>query len=162
MDTHLEKKNFDNMAEIEKNILLRYKSFEQPSLFFVNEVYDRDGGKDAFFQLLKYFEVEDLTDTNDDVSFVYLLKKGTEEWQLRHSMVGNYFLLYKFIIGVERNILLVEYPQTENEIFIRDLVIGLGGKFLSKDILDKKINLNLYDEPNPTIFRCLFSDNYDI
>jgi hypothetical protein len=150
--------------EILATIESKYHSLVEPDFAFVKQALDKDPFKDLRQILEQTFILDDYTDPNDDVSFVYNLhtaQGAVETWSLWLSMVGPYALFIKHQAGTVKNVIDLhsDTPCAEEE-----LVVNVCGQFhlilLDRAMLSKPVPLKLFvTEPeNVTVFQALFSD----
>jgi replication initiation and membrane attachment protein DnaB len=82
------------LESINNAILASYGSYTNPNYFFVSKVFKRKPYEKVIEELRLRFKVEDITDINYDVSFVYTLS-NEETYGLNLSMVGRFFALFQ-------------------------------------------------------------------
>jgi hypothetical protein len=147
------------LKQILNQIERAYVSFSNPSFAFVDQVFEARPYQDLIRILETEFELEEITDLNDDVSFVYILSQYKFKWSVRLSFIGKYFYLQRQDVEPFD----VEYDDVKKlEARLQSIFSANGFLAIPKQILSTRIKLQLYDESKPTVFRCLFSDHYDI
>ena len=138
----------------------QYKSLEKPDYSFVSKTISSKPYSELVEQLTALFEIEEITDSNDDVSFRYLLSQSEKQWVVELSMVDLYAVIFRFseIDLPDDFVTLDNATSEEKEIY--SLLSNHGFKFLSKSELEKPIALNLCNtEPdNVCLYQALFSD----
>ena len=138
----------------------RYKSLEKPDYSFVSKSISSNPYNEMVGQLKAFFEIEEITDSNDDVSFRYLLSQSGKQWVVELSMVGLYAVIFRFSEVDLPDDFVTPDKATPEEKEIYSLLSNYGFKFLSKSELEKPIALNLCNtEPdNVCFYQALFSD----
>src|SRR4051812_8045483 len=71
-------------------VLAAYKSVDKPDYSFVRKVLSARPYDPLIRRLRDYAAVEELTETDDDVCFSYLLKGRSSLWKLDLSLVGPF------------------------------------------------------------------------
>ncbi|WP_369601099.1 hypothetical protein AAIA72_14985 [Hahella sp. SMD15-11] len=105
------------------------------------------------------FEVEELTDPNDDVSFRYLLSKSKKQWVLELSMLGRYATILRIPeVGPIRVVSKDTSVQEEKDIL--SLLMENQFKVLEQQDLEQPFSLRLSNtEPEKVcVYQALFSD----
>ena len=142
-----------------KEISLTYKSLSEPNFSFVDKAISSNPYRDIVTEIGKKFLIEDIADTNDDVSFRYKLSMKTKTWILEISMVGPYAVLLK-----EKNE--YEYKIVDSDLCMLEesKIISLCRQgnivFLKRHDLEVPVDLKLFnaDPENVCIYQALFSD----
>ena len=139
-------------------VLERYKSLEHPDLSFVSKIANSRPYEPLIQELKELFDIEETTDTNEDVCFCYVLSESKNKWVVELSMVG----LYAVILGVteDGSIALVATSTSEQEEKIVSLLGKYKFKVLQRQELEQPIALNLCNtEPEDVfMYQALFSD----
>ena len=148
--------NQSNFLEvIERN----YKSLTHPDFSFVNKVaLSRPYGL-LIEKLCDLFEVEEVTDSNDDVSFRYLVSKSNKRWIIELSMLGRYAVVFR-ISKAGCTELVSPNTTVSDEIGIISLLLLDHFEVLRQDELEQFVALNLFnaDPENVRLYQALFSD----
>ncbi len=143
-----------NLNEFLDVLERNYKSLEQPDFSFVSSAISSKPYDALIKNLRELFDVEEITDTNDDVSFRYLLSKSSEQWVVELSMLGRYAV----ILGQHGLVTLSHSTQQEQRI----LSLLLENQFvvLEQQQLEQPVSITLSNtEPeNVCIYQALFSD----
>jgi hypothetical protein len=133
--------NDDIMRQIERT----YTSLDDPRFFTISEALDNE----PFAQLMKtigtQFTVEDDTDTNTDVAFIYGLEHDGRRWVLGLSVVGPYALLGRLDAN-NRWTALIEATTRDQDEYERWLVLALnrqGLRLLGRSALEQRVPLRL-------------------
>ena len=145
-----------NLLEV---IERQYKSLEKPDYSFVSKAISSKPYSELVERLKALFEIEEITDSNDDVSFRYLLSQSGKQWVVELSMVGLYAAILRLSeAGLSEPVTLDNAVSQEKEIY--SLLSSYGFKVLDKLELEKPIKLNLCNtEPdNVCFYQALFSD----
>jgi hypothetical protein len=150
------KKNTDTLL---KAIELKYGSLEQPDFTFVNKtVLDN-----PYFSLLNelkiVFEVEEITDINDDVSFQYVLSTSGKQWVIQVSMIGLYAIVLKILDDGDLEFVRPDSSTIEEQKII-SLLLENQFSILKQEILEYPCSLKLFntESENVCIYQALFSD----
>lgn len=151
--------------EIVDSICDKYKSLESPDFSFVEQIVSTNPYAEItqYYKQIGFFLEED-TDTNDDVSFGYLLKKENKQWILRLSMVGSYAVLLELDDPINPQLVKVvsrvKYPLSNLEQQIVTVLEEHGIELMTQDILSIPIALSLFntDLENTRIYQALFTD----
>jgi hypothetical protein len=139
-------------------VLERYKSLEHPDLSFVSKIANSRPYEPLIQELKELFDIEETTDTNEDVSFCYVLSESKNKWVVELSMVGLYAVILR--VAEEGLIALVATSISEQE----GKIVSLLGKYkfeiLQRQELEQPIALNLCNtEPEDVfMYQALFSD----
>ena len=137
--------------------LSQYRSLEQPNFWFQAEAVRKRPYEPLVHELRGWLEVEDMTDLNADVSFVYRLSASGQQWNLMLSMVGPYAVLTQF---TEEGETFVGKPTSALEGSITALLARHQLERPPKAALKKPVPLRLnYCEPEDVcMFQALFTD----
>lgn len=136
-----------------------YTSLEQPDFSFVSKVISSRPYDSLIQQIQSLFEVEEITDSNEDVSFRYLLSKSKKQWVIELSMLGRYATVLRISdVGPIRVVTQNTSAQEEKNIF--SLLKENQFKVLEQQELEKPISLKLSNAEleNVCIYQALFSD----
>lgn len=139
----------------------RYGSLSEPSYAFVEEAVAARPYAALIDALSRFVRVEETTDSNDDVSFRYVLEQGRDEWALNLSMVGPYGLLMR-VAGGEGAEVIAGQPAagSTREAELLALIERSGIQLLSRETLERDVPLRRPgDEAEPTsLYQALISD----
>lgn len=83
------------IAEIERHVRRAYGSASNPDFSFVRRAQEQNPYAAMLRELPATCTVLDDTDTNDDVSFNYLITCSKQTWRLALSMVGPFAMLVR-------------------------------------------------------------------
>ena len=138
----------------------KYGSLSSPDFSFVEQSAERNPYSGLMRLLVKFLKLIDNTDTNDDVSFSYLLQKDERQWSLQLSMVGPYGLLMRVAEPSGEILTSASRDLGDVERRIVDLLRSEGVQLLDRHTLEEPIALRLYNtEPEETrLYQALFTD----
>ena len=137
----------------------KYKSLEQPDYSFVSKAVSSKPYEKLVQQFKELFEIEEITDTNDDVSFRYLVSKSENQWIVELSMVGLYAVVLRVPnAGLSETVTLDSSIKDEQDIC--SLLVSHHFELLAKSELEKPLALNLCntDPSDVRLYQALFSD----
>lgn len=152
----------NHVQEIMTFIRRRYKSLENPNFSFVAESISKYPYEDLIRQIRTYFQVQEETDPNEDVSFSYSLFREQDQWILRISMIGPYAVLLRVgksdaseIVSCTVRMLSISEKELMN------ILADNGIRLLDHDTLCLPIPLKLFNaEPeNTRVYQALFTDS---
>lgn len=148
--------DIDTLSEV---IERTYTSLEQPDFSFVSKAISSRPYDSVIQQMRSLFEVEEVTDPNDDVSFRYLLSKSNYQWVIELSMLGLYAAVFR-ISNASSIKVVTENTSIQEEQEIFNLLIENKFNVLGKKELEQPLPLKLFNtEPeNVCIYQALFSD----
>lgn len=148
--------NLQDLSEVIEN---KYKSLEQPDYSFVSKAISSRPYDSLIRKLQDLFEVEEITDPNDDVSFRYLLSKLKSQWIIELSMVGLYASFFR-VSDVGSAEVVTSDTTAQEEQKICSFLIENKFEILQQHELEQPFNLKLCNtEPeNVCIYQALFSD----
>ncbi len=140
---------------IERN----YKSLTQPDFSFVDKAISSKPYGMLIEKLRDFFEVEELTDSNDDVGFRYVVSKSNDHWIIELSMLGRYAAVFR-ISKAGRTEFVSPDTTVPEEMNIISLLLGDQFEILGQDELELSVALKLFNaEPeNVCLYQALFSD----
>jgi len=144
---------------LSETIKRTYTSLEQPDFSFVSKAISSRPYESLIQQMRSLFEVEELTDSNDDVSFRYLLSRSKNQWVVELSMLGRYATVLRISeVGPIRVVTQNISVQEEQKIF--SLLMENQFKVLEQQELEQPFPIRLSNtEPeNVCIYQALFSD----
>ncbi len=147
---------------IEAQIKERYGSLKTPTFGFLDETRIGRPYQGMLDDLLLRFFVNDATNTNQDVSLVYVIRDqdnlASTQWMLQLSLVSRYGVLFALTKTQPR--LLSSDDLTSSVRQILDLAQKWKIPLLSDEVLSTPVGLSLfYTEPeNVCIYQALFSD----
>lgn len=153
------KKLLDNIIN---DIKTKYQSLEKPNFSFVSRIVDVNPYMEFIEGLKAYCGIEDITDINYDVSFVYILNCSNQQYMLQLSMVGRYAVLYK--LSSEREMRVINPKEVEVEPIVKTVINACEKGnivLLDEQILDSEINIkvNINDEKmTSSLDECLFTN----
>lgn len=148
-----------DLQMLSETIKRAYTSLEQPDFSFVSKAILSTPYESLIQQIRSLFEVEELTDSNDDVSFRYLLSKSKDQWIVELSMLGRYATVLRISeVGSIRVVTQNTSVQEEQKIF--SLLMKNQFNILAQQELEQPIPLKLSStEPeNVCVYQALFSD----
>ena len=136
-----------------------YTSLEQPNFSFVSKAISSRPYDSIIQQMRSLFEIEEITDSNDDVSFRYLLSKSKNQWVIELSMLGRYATVLR-ISGVGPIQVVTQNISVQEEQEIFSLLTENQFTVLGQQELEQSFPLKLPNtEPgNVCIYQALFSD----
>jgi len=136
-----------------------YQSLERPDYSFVSKAISSKPNDLLIKKVQDLFDVEELTDTNDDVSFHYLVSKSNNQWIIELSMLGLYATVLKILKDGHAE-LVASNTTIPEEKDILSLLLGSQYEVLEQDELEQSIALKLFNtEPeNTCVYQALFSD----
>lgn len=146
----------EDSNEIMTSLLDKYGSLEKPTFFFVESALAKRPYDAIVRKLAKYFNVEETTDPNEDVSFVFALSQGVDSWLLQLSMIGPYAI----ILGDYEVVASDSDEQSESEKKILEVLLNNNIQVLNASCLSQPVPLKLFntDLDNVRVYQALFSD----
>jgi len=137
----------------------KYKSLKQPDYSFANKAISSRPYDSIIKKLQNSFDVEEITDTNDDVSFCYMVSKSNNQWVIELSMLGLYATVLR-VLEAGHAELITPNTATPVEQGIMSLLLGNQFEIMGQRDLEQSIDLKLFNtEPeNTCIYQALFSD----
>lgn len=147
---------------ISELIRLTYGSLESPDFSFVADAVARRPHEELARELSHHFEVSEDTDPNDDVSFVYQLRRGGSTWILRVSMVGPYAILLRLVENGGADVISDDTaPRSESETDLLKRLSSRQLQVLDRDTLLQPVPLMLFNTApeNTRIYQALFCDS---
>ncbi len=145
------------MEKIIIDLIAKYRSLRNPDYSFVSRVYQAEIYKKVIESLSGFFEIQDMTDINDDVSFVYVISSTETEWILMLSMVGRYAALFRKDPVMEY-VYFDETTKKQEEELIFSVLKQEEFLFLEEEILAAKVPLSTDGLSNETFFYFLFGE----
>lgn len=129
----------------------KYKSFTSPDYSFMKEVIAQRPYDPLLAALEKSYIITEITDVNEDVSFVYELKKDGVHLVLQLSMLGPYAVLLTPGGAIPR--------ASEVPADIRKILQENNVDVLSQALLEWPVDIVLshVSHNNTTLFQALFS-----
>jgi hypothetical protein len=155
------KKN-ELLDKIMDDIQIKYKDFTKPDFRFVSKIIDKNPYVNFINEIKHYCKIEEITDINYDVSFVYVLDCLDKQYMLQLSMVGRYATFYR--LTSERVMLLIDKSEVESEFLDKEVINSLEKNniiLLNEQMLEYEINIkvNINDEKNTaSLNECLFTN----
>ena len=145
-------------AQLSALILDKYKSLEEPDFSFVSKAMSSKPYDALIQEVQGLFEVEDITDSNDDVSFCYVLSNMENQWEIQLSMVGLYAVIFRKTEAKLSELVVSAISEKEQEII--SLLRKYQFELLQQPVLEQRLALSLFNaEPeNTCIYQALFSD----
>lgn len=136
-----------------------YKSLEQPDFSFVSRAVSSKPYEALIKDFRDLFDVEEITDPNDDVSFRYVVSKSNNQWVVELSMLGKYTAVLRVFQPGHTELVSQNSSAPEDKDII-SLLIENQFEILGKDELEQPVALKLFNtEPeNTCIYQALFSD----
>lgn len=144
-----------------EHIREKYRDLDHPEFWFVGESISRQPYQPLVERLEQQFSVQDDTDPNDDVSFIYVLRSGRDAWVLALSMVGPFAALFR---ATSDHPVLIDATGmsalTKQEAELVEEAQSFGFSFLTKALLEMPIGLTLQNasRENTRLYQALFSD----
>lgn len=134
--------------EILNNIKLQYKSLTVPNYDFIKENQKQESYRKIIKEIKSNFSVNDITDFNDDVSYVFNIGNSLTVYI---SLVGHYVVIVE-------NGLFVKEEQTPHK--LKKIISDNNFTILSKAAAEERIKFSAFKaEINDTrVFHALFSD----
>ncbi len=150
---------FQNIQGLLSVLERNYKSLEQPDFSFVSRAISSNPYGALIKNLRDLFDVKEITDSNDDVSFRYVVSRSKGQWVVELSMLGLYAILLR-VSQVGHTELVTENSYTSEEKDIISLFLENQFKIFGKDELEQPIALKLdnTESENTRIYQALFSD----
>ena len=132
-----------------------YGSLEQPDFSFVKTVVQKRPYEPVIRRVRDYAAVEELTDTDDDVCFSYLLKGRANLWKLDLSMIGPFGIFVRAGSQMAPNDFVVPNKSDLSgyEVKIIDLLSAGGIRLLSSRELEEPVPLTLFNTVSYTHLR---------
>jgi len=148
-----------NMHTLSEVIKRTYTSLEQPDFSFVSKAISSKPYGSLIQKIGIFFEVEEITDSNDDVSFRYLLSKSRKQWIIELSMLGFYATVFR-ISDVGSIIVVTKNTSVQDEKKLVSLLMEYRLKILEEQELEQPfpIKLSNTEVENTCIYQALFSD----
>ncbi len=151
--------NIEKIPLILEQIKRQYTSFENPDFSFVEKAIAAQPYKFVLTQLAKSYDLEEVTEPNDDVCFRYLVSKSDRQWLIELSMLGFYATVLRISELKGTEIVAPETSQKEEKLLLC-LLKSQGFEVLTRMELEEPLVINLQNtEPeNTCIYQALFSD----
>lgn len=150
---------FKDSKKLSQMILGAYKSLDKPDFSFVRKSVSSRPYEGLVKSIAQRFEVEEITDSNDDVSFRYFLSRFNRRWVMELSMLGRYAAVFEV---PEYGIAKVVSPNSSDREEQEILSLLREGQFvvLDKKVLEAPFPLRLFNTEyqNSCIYQALFSD----
>ena len=146
----------DELCRIVKE---KYGSLDEPNHEFVNKAMSSRPYKKLVSKISEKFDVEEITDLNEDVSFRYAVARQGWGWIVELSMIGPYSVVMREMSSCAVELLSAPMLEPENEIVF--LLREHGLLMLERDVLEYPIAMKmLYAEPDRTcLYNALFADS---
>lgn len=154
------------MDDVLRQIERTYGSLEDPKYFGISDRMRSRPYEPLIEDICREFEVEDTTDTNTDVGFIYALARQAHSWALALSAVGPYAILARGLAGSAAwgEILTPASPDlTPDETRLIRGVSDAGLRLLTREELEHPIPLHILgtDPATVRVYQAAFS-NADI
>lgn len=148
-----------DMVALSEAIKRTYKSLEEPDFSFVKKAISSRPYETLAQRMLSLFDVEEITEPNDDVSFRYLIAKSNRRWVIELSMIGRYAVVLRLSDAGAVEIVTPETSVEEERDIFSILASGEVVVVKKKD-LERPFPLKLSNtEPeNVCVYQALFSD----
>ena len=148
----------ESVQTLLESVLQKYRSLETPDFSFVSKAISSKPYNSLINEMSEVFEIEEITDLNEDVSFRYVVSGSEKKWVIELSMLGLYAVILR--IPEAGSVTLLSSPMCEQEERIISLLAIYQFEILHQQVLDKPIALSLCNtEPgNVFIYQALFSD----
>ena len=148
-----------DLQVLTKLISHKYMSLDEPDYSFVNKAISSKPYAALIQELEKLYAVEEITDSNDDVSFRYAISKSNNQWVIELSMLG----LYAVVLRVQSNGDIELVSPNTSEPGEKDVISWLlmnQIEVLTQNELEQPVALALFNtEPeNVCNYQALFSD----
>ncbi len=142
-------------------VLNVYGSLENPSFAFKVRALASRPYDQIVMRVLKGVWMQEVTDTNYDVAFEYLLRDEQQQWRLELSMVSAYAVLLR--TGLDNTSKVVEpvgMQTTMLEQWLFDVLRQDDIEILSADVLSKPVPIRLTNvsPEHAQLYHALFSD----
>jgi hypothetical protein len=168
-DIPQEEKNFKVMVKenelldrIIQDIQIKYKDFTNPDFRFISKIVDKNPYVNIINEIKRHCKVEEITDINYDVSFVYVLDCLDKQYMLQLSMVGRYATFYR--LTSERKMVLIDKIGVKSEFIEKEVIDSLEKNnmiLLNEQLLECEINIKVNINDNKTtgsLNECLFTN----
>lgn len=140
----------------------RYGTSGEPYFEFVERSITEQPYARLLHQLSEKFVIEDITDVNYDVSFVFVLQQIRLSYILRLSMLGNYGLLMKSDLGSKGywSISTENLFDSNEEAIIKALQKN-NVELLDQETLELPVKIKLFNTApeDVRVYQALFCDN---
>ena len=151
------------MDDLVREIEHTYGSLEDPRYFTITETMQRHPYEELIEEIGREFQVEDTTDENTDVSFIYALERKSESWALAISAVGPYAIFARGLPTSEAWGEILQPTSTgllDHEVRLMRRLSDAGLRLLSKEELEHHIPLHILgrDPAEVRIYQAAFSD----
>lgn len=145
-------------TQLSESILRKYKSLGEPDFSFVSKVIASKPYDALVQQLQSLVEVEEITDSNDDVSFCYVLSDMKNQWEIQLSMIGLYAVIFRKAEAKLSELVVSAISEQEEKIV--SLLNKYQFEILQPQVLEQKSALSLFNagQENTCIYQALFSD----
>lgn len=137
----------------------KYISLENPDYSFVNEITALKPYNSLIQELENSFEIEEVTDLNDDVSFRYVICKAKRQWVIELSMLGRYATILR-VSDLEPIKVVTSNTTDHEEQSIFSFLVQNQFEILDRQELEQPVPLKLSNtEPgNVSVYQALFTD----
>ncbi|WP_194858285.1 hypothetical protein [Myxococcus sp. AB056] len=150
-----------NLDRLLRTIEAKYGSLDKPRFDFVETTLRKDPYALLREKISRAAEVEDLTDSNDDVCFSYRIRSTDGGLLLRVSMVGPYFVLTRpFSWGAHGRFVEPGEPREGLERQITEMCLQEGLIQIDRKTCEHPIEMPMFKtEPERVrIFNAIFTD----
>ena len=142
-----------------------YRSLEQPDFGFVKKASSSRPYEPLMKRLRDYAAVEQMTEADDEVCFVYLLKGRANIWKLDLSMVGPFGIFMRLSPKCRPEDCVHQQKDDINayERKIVEMLRSGGIRLLTPEDLSAAVDLTLFNTPRAevTLYQALFCDKPD-
>lgn len=140
-------------------ISYKYQSLDEPDYSFAKKAFSSRPYAALIQELDKLYAVEEITDSNDDVSFRYVISKSNNQWVIELSMLGRYAVVLQAHSDGYTEIVCPNTSVPVEKDIISWLLMNQF-EILTKNELEQPVALALSNaEPeNVCIYQALFSD----
>ncbi|MGY2134865.1 hypothetical protein ACW9KT_21725 [Hymenobacter sp. HD11105] len=145
------------LQSINSAILASYGSYTQPNYSFVSKVFQRQPYQPILQELSVRFTVEDTTDINYDVSFVYTLRHE-EVYGLHLSMVGRFFILFRLTTDLKQRQVVGEASSPDAQALLQ-ILEKHGFSKIDESSMHLLTGLADGDPGNKRVFEALFENS---
>jgi len=146
---------------IKAQVLDKHRSLEKPDFHFRWDVINHRPYTRLIDELLTHFFIKDVTDLNQDGSFVYLIEQDRDrQWKLQISMVGPYAVLFRLAQPLPTLIDESVLKGSDTEIVILRILLKHHVQLLDEPTLIERFPLKLdyADDQNVRLYQVLFTD----
>jgi len=149
----------DNILKLaEEYIAAAYGSTSNPSYSFVARISEGQPYKEIITRFRTYFRIKDITDTNYDVSFSYIIE-GQYEYLLQISMIAKFYVLFKLVTSKKIMQYVAEASNSDEErilLFLEQNGLTKIDQVTSESITDL---IDMESGCKLTVYQALFTNS---